>query len=270
MKTSGDKFLDAPLSKVGGKGLFVKELEAGLLDGRADLAVHSLKDVPVEFPPGLELAVVMEREDPRDALVSSRYASLDELPAGSRVGSCSLRRQCILRNRFPHLKVDNLRGNVNTRLARLDNGDYDAVILACAGLKRLEMPHRIRQALPDDVFLPAVGQGAVGIECRVDDERVNALLEPLNHEETARCVAAERIVNAALEGGCHVPIAAHAVLDSGVMFLRALVGEPDGTRLLRAGGEADVGHAQDLARRVAEDLLDQGAGDILAGVYARA
>ncbi|KAA3625872.1 MAG: hydroxymethylbilane synthase, partial [Proteobacteria bacterium] len=247
--SQGDKTLDVPLSKVGGKGLFLKELEEALIDGSVDMAVHSMKDVTVTLPAGLHIPTICVRDDPRDAFVSNRFDSLDEMPPGSVVGSCSLRRQCILRHRYPHLRVENLRGNVNTRLARLDNGEYDALILACAGLKRLDMPHRIRQALDPSVFLPAVGQGAVGIECRIDDHRAGDAVDALRHGESALCVGAERVVNEALEGGCHVPIAAHAVLeDDGGMWLRALVGQPDGSRILFAEGRAAAEASNELAQ----------------------
>jgi len=265
--SQGDKTLDVPLAASGGKGLFLKELEEALVESRVDLAVHSMKDVTVTLPDGLHIGAICERGDPRDAFVSNRYESLDEMPAGARVGSCSLRRQAILRHHYPELEVDNLRGNVNTRLARLDAGDFDALILAAAGLKRLDMAERIRTELDPATFVPAVGQGAVGIECRIDDARSNELIAPLNDADTALCVGAERVVNAALEGGCHVPIAAHAVRDGDAVQLRALVGDTDGSRLLRAEGRAAPGQADDLARRVAADLRGQGAGDILERVY---
>ncbi len=266
--SAGDKTLDVPLAKVGGKGLFLKELEEALLDERVDIAVHSMKDVTVTLPDGLHIPVVCVRADPRDAFVSNDFAHLDEMPAGARVGSCSLRRQCILRARYPHLVVENLRGNVNTRLARLDNGDFDALILACAGLQRLGMAERIRAALDPAEFLPAVGQGAVGIECRSDDERVGQLLAPLAHRETTLRVSAERAVNAALEGGCHVPLAAYAVLDGEELWLRAMVGEPDGSNVLVAEGRGAADEGEALGRRVASDLREQGAGDILSRVFA--
>ena len=213
MKTRGDKLLDAPLAKVGGKGLFVKELETGLLDGRADLAVHSLKDVPVEFPEGLELALVMEREDPRDAFVSNRFDSLAAMPAGALVGTSSLRRQTQVRERYPALRVDWLRGNVNTRLAKLDAGDYDAIILAASGLQRLGFHERIRMPIAPEECLPAIGQGVLGIEIRSDDEGLRELIAPLAHAETTLRVTAERAMNQTLNGGCQVPIAGYAELD---------------------------------------------------------
>ena len=263
MKTSGDKILDTPLAKIGGKGLFVKELENGLLEGRADLAVHSLKDVPVEFPPGLELAVVMEREDPRDAFVSNNYQSLAELPAGARVGSSSLRRQTQIREAYPELEVDWLRGNVNTRLARLDAGDFDAIILAVSGLQRLGMDERIAAVLEPEVCLPAIGQGALGIEIRSDDDALRAMLGPLAHEETATRIAAERAMNQTLSGGCQVPIAGYAELDGDELYLRGLVGEPDGSHTLRAEVRGPGADAHALGVQLAEQLLSMGAARIL-------
>jgi hydroxymethylbilane synthase len=234
MKTRGDKLLDAPLAKVGGKGLFVKELEAGLLDGRADLAVHSLKDVPVQFPDGLELALVMEREDPRDAFVSNTYDSLSAMPAGSLVGTSSLRRQTQIRERYPALEVDWLRGNVNTRLGKLDAGEFDAIILAASGLQRLGFGERIRAAIEPEECLPAIGQGVLGIEIRSDDDELRELIAPLAHAETTLRITAERALNKTLNGGCQVPIAGYAVLEGEQLFVRGLVGEPDGSEILRA------------------------------------
>ena len=236
MTSRGDQLIDVPLTKVGGKGLFVKELETALLDGSADIAVHSMKDVPMEFPEGLRLGVICRREDPRDAFVSNNFNTMDELPAGSVVGTSSLRRECQLRARRPDLQVKFLRGNVNTRLRKLDEGQYDAIILASAGLIRLGMGERIRQPIATTDSLPAAGQGAVGIELRCDDDEVFAQLQLLHHEPTSRCVLAERALNQRLQGGCQVPIAAFAELDdSGEnLYLRALVGKPDGSLLLRA------------------------------------
>jgi hydroxymethylbilane synthase len=264
MKTRGDKLLDAPLAKVGGKGLFVKELEVGILEGRADIAVHSMKDVPVDFPDGLELALIMEREDPRDAFVSNQYQSLASMPAGSLVGTSSLRRQTQIRERYPHLRIDWLRGNVNTRLRKLDDGDYDAIILACAGLIRLGFEQRITLPLEPEECLPAIGQGAVGIEVRSDDDAVKELLAPLGHQETTSRIAAERALNEALNGGCQVPIAGYAILGDGRLYLRGLVGEPDGSRILRAEASGKVEDAVSIGRQLAEDLLSQGAGAILS------
>ena len=263
MKTRGDKLLDAPLVKVGGKGLFVKELEAGILEGKADIAVHSMKDVPMDFPPGLELAIIMEREDPRDAFVSNHYESLAAMPAGKHVGTSSLRRQTQIRERYPHLKIDWLRGNVNTRLRKLDEGEYDAIILACAGLIRLGFEQRIKLALEPEECLPAIGQGAVGIELRSDDTAVKKLLAPLAHEETTQRIAAERAMNKALNGGCQVPIAGYAILKDGQIYMRGLVGEPDGSLILRSEIRGSVDDAVSLGTRLAEDLLAQGADDIL-------
>jgi hydroxymethylbilane synthase len=269
MTTEGDRILDRSLAKVGGKGLFVKELEQGLLENRIDLAVHSMKDVTVSFPPGLHIAAICEREDPRDAFVSNRYAQLAELPAGARVGTSSLRRQCQLRAAFPRLSIETLRGNVNTRLARLDEGRFGAVILAVAGLKRLGFESRVRAALDPHESLPAVGQGAVGIECRADDTRTNALLAPLEHTATRTCVEAERAMNARLEGGCQVPIGGYAVIEGGELHLRGLVGDPDGSRVIRAEIRGPAKEAVALGYKLAEELLRLGAKAILDKVYGR-
>jgi hydroxymethylbilane synthase len=269
MTTRGDKILDAPLAKVGGKGLFVKELEQGMLEGTADIAVHSMKDVPVDFPDGLHLAVIMDREDPRDAFVSNRFASLEELPQGARVGTSSLRRQCQLAARRPDLVIEPLRGNVNTRLAKLDEGHYDAIILAVAGLVRLGFRERIRTALDPADSLPAIGQGAIGIECRSGDERVHTLIAPLHHPATAARVRAERALNARLQGGCQVPIAGHAVLVGAELHLRGLVGMPDGSRLLWAECRGPAAEAEAIGESVANDLLAQGAGTILRELAGR-
>lgn len=263
MKTQGDKLLDAPLSKAGGKGLFVKELEVGILERRADIAVHSMKDVPVDFPEGLELRVIMQREDPRDAFVSNQYDSLASMPAGKRVGTSSLRRQMQIREAYPQLEIDWLRGNVNTRLVKLDEGNYDAIILACAGLIRLGFEQRIKRALDPEECLPAIGQGAIGIEVRSDDKAVKELIEPLAHADTMSCIAAERAMNQALSGGCQVPIAGFAQLTNGRIYMRGMVGEPDGSRILRAEINGSARQAASLGKRLAADLLAQGAADIL-------
>ena len=268
--TEGDRILDRPLAAVGGKGLFIKELEQALFDRRIDLAVHSMKDLTVTLPAGLHIAAVCEREDPRDAFVSGRYASLTALPSGSRVGTSSLRRQCQLRALYPQLEVVTLRGNVNTRLAKLDAGEYDALLLAVAGLKRLGFSERIREALPIAVSLPAVGQGAVCIECRSDDAGTNRLLAALDHAPTRTCVAAERALNAALEGGCQVPIAGYAELEGDALHLRALVGAPDGTRIVRGERRGAAVDAAAIGAAVAQELLARGAKEILDGVYGRA
>ena len=266
MKTRGDKLLDAPLAKVGGKGLFVKELEAGLLDGRADLAVHSLKDVPVQFPDGLELALVMEREDPRDAFVSNTYDSLAAMPAGSLVGTSSLRRQTQIRERYPQLEVDWLRGNVNTRLAKLDAGEFDAIILAASGLQRLGFSERIRAAIEPEECLPAIGQGVLGIEIRSDDDELRELIAPLAHAETTLRITAERALNQTLNGGCQVPIAGYAILEQDQLYLRGLVGEPDGSKILRAEIRGHSSAAHELGVQLAQQLLAKGADRILAGL----
>ncbi len=267
MSTKGDKILDVPLAKIGGKGLFVKELEAAMLENRADIAVHSMKDVPMDFPEGLGLAVISEREDPTDAFVSNKYANLDELPEGAVVGTSSLRRRCQISERRPDLKVDWLRGNVNTRLAKLDNNEYDAIILASSGLKRLGFNDRIRNTIPDTVSLPAAGQGALGIECRITDTEIIDLLKPLTHEATQICVNAERAMNKRLEGGCQVPIAGYAVLEGDQLYVRGLVGEPDGSRILRDEVRGPADQAEQLGIQLAEALLKQGAGEILESVY---
>jgi len=267
MTTQGDKILDTPLAKVGGKGLFVKELEQGMLAGDADIAVHSMKDVPMAFPEGLHLPVICQREDPRDAFVSNTHASLADLPAGSKVGTSSLRRECQLRTNQPDLEVLPLRGNVNTRLAKLDDGQFDAIILASAGLKRLGFEDRIREAIAPEQSLPAVGQGAVGIETRIDDDEINALLAPLRCPRTWIVVSAERAMNRRLAGGCQVPIAGFALIDGNDVWLRGLVGMPDGSQMLTADARARVEDAEALGEAIAENLLAQGADKILAEVY---
>lgn len=270
MVSRGDKLLDSPLSKIGGKGLFVKELETALLENEADIAVHSMKDVPMDFPEGLGLFCICEREDPRDAFVSNTYASLDDLPQGSIVGTSSLRRQAQLLTRRPDLQIRFLRGNVNTRLAKLDAGEYDAIILAAAGLIRLGFEQRITSPISIEDSLPAGGQGAVGIECRSADPEILALLTPLHHADTAVRVTAERALNKHLNGGCQVPIACYAVLEGEQIWLRGLVGEPSGGVLLSADARAPRAHASELGVQVAEALLAQGAGDILKAVYGEA
>ncbi len=265
--SEGDRTLDIPLSQVGGKGLFLKELEHALISEDCDIAVHSMKDVTVTLPHGLVIDTICPREDPRDAFVSNGFDSLDAMPEGSVVGTCSLRRGCQLRAAYPHLEVRNLRGNVNTRLARLDQGDYDALILAAAGLVRLEFHKRIRRRIDTDQMLPAVGQGAVGIECRESDAVVRELLKPLGDRETTLRVLAERAANQALGGGCHVPVAVFAEIADDTMRIRGLVGEVDGSRILRAETSGKVSQAEALGRRVADDLLGQGAQDILSRVY---
>ncbi|MFT4929022.1 MAG: hydroxymethylbilane synthase [Phenylobacterium sp.] len=267
MSTKGDRILDTPLAKVGGKGLFVKELEVAMLEDRADIAVHSMKDVPVDFPEGLVLHTICEREDPRDAFVSNQYKSLDQLPQNAIVGTSSLRRQCQLRELRPDIQIKDLRGNVNTRLAKLDNGEYDAIILAAAGLIRLEMPERIASHIEPEVSLPANGQGAVGIECRDSDTVVKGLLDALEHDETRYRVVAERAMNRRLEGGCQVPIGAYAVVDAGHIHLRGLVGSIDGTQIIRDEVSGSVNEAENLGIALAEKLLGQGAKAILDEVY---
>ena len=265
--TQGDKILDTPLAKIGGKGLFVKELEAALLDGRADLAVHSMKDVPMALPEGLSLAVICEREDPFDAFVSNHYANFNDLPQGAKVGTSSLRRKCQILKQRPDLEIIDLRGNVGTRLSKLDAGLYDAIILASAGLKRLGLSDRIRHTLPASVSLPAVGQGALGLECRENDQQVLDLIQPLLHMETSACVRAERAFNAYLEGGCQVPIAGYATLHADELHIEGRVGSVDGATLLVAELRGPVVQAEQLGEALAQQLLKLGAGELLQALH---
>lgn len=265
--TQGDKILDTPLAKIGGKGLFVKELEAALLDGRADLAVHSMKDVPMALPEGLSLAVICEREDPFDAFVSNHYAHFNDLPQGAKVGTSSLRRKCQILKQRPDLEIIDLRGNVGTRLSKLDAGLYDAIILASAGLKRLGLSDRIRHTLPASVSLPAVGQGALGLECRENDQQVLDLIQPLLHIETSACVRAERAFNAYLEGGCQVPIAGYATLHADELHIEGRVGSVDGATLLVAELRGPVEEAEQLGETLAQQLLELGAGELLQALH---
>ncbi len=265
--TQGDRILDTALSKVGGKGLFVKELEVALLEDEADIAVHSMKDVPMELPEGLILPVYCPREDPRDALVSQQYGDLDSLPPGARVGTSSLRRQCQLRAQYPNLDIRDLRGNVNTRLSKLDNGDYEAIILATAGLLRLNMTSRIQQKIPVETSLPAAGQGALGIECRAEDDQTISLIERLHDPQTALAVQAERAVNRRLDGGCQVPVACYGEITDKKIFLRALVGSVDGRIILSDALRGEAGLGEELGVRLAERLLDKGADKVLAEFF---
>ena len=266
--TQGDKILDTPLAKIGGKGLFVKELEAALLDGRADLAVHSMKDVPMALPEGLTLAVICEREDPLDAFVSNTYARFDDLPQGAKVGTSSLRRKCQILKARPDLEIIDLRGNVGTRLSKLDAGNYDAIILASAGLKRLELSDRIRHTIQPDVSLPAVGQGALGLECREDDQAVLDLILPLLNYETNVCVRAERAFNAYLEGGCQVPIAGYATLQNNELQIEGRVGSVDGKTLLKVELKGQPDQAEELGVKLAKELLALGAGELLQALHS--
>lgn len=268
MTTRGDQILDKTLSKIGGKGLFIKELEQALLEGRADLAVHSIKDVPMVLPEGFALAAIGERASPFDAFVSNRYARLEELPEGAVVGTSSLRREAQLRARYPHLVIKPLRGNVQTRLAKLDNGEYDAIILAEAGLRRLGLDDRISTVLSEADSLPAAGQGALGIEICAAREDLLEVLKPLNHERTNACVSAERALARALDGSCQVPLAAYCTEENGLLTLRGLVGHPDGSVLLQADAQAPVAYADALGRAVAKKLADDGALDMIAAVLA--
>lgn len=265
--TQGDKILDTPLAKIGGKGLFVKELEVAMLDGRADIAVHSMKDVPMEFPEGLELGVICSRGNPLDAFVSNKYKTLEEMPEGAVVGTSSLRRQCQVQQLRPDLIIKSLRGNVQTRLGKMDAGEYDAIILAAAGLERMEMEERIASYIPAELSLPAGGQGALGIEWRTGDRAVHELLKPLHDEKTAACVIAERALNRRLQGGCQVPIAAYAELEGDKLSMRALVGSVDGKTILRTEQSGASADAEKMGIEGAEHLLAQGAGAILSEVY---
>lgn len=266
MTTRGDQILDQSLSKIGGKGLFIKELEQALEDGRADIAVHSMKDMPMNVPEGFRLAAITEREDPRDAFVSNQYTSLKELPPGSVVGTSSLRRESQLRAQFPHLQVQPLRGNVQTRLRKLDEGQYAAIILAAAGLKRLELSDRITALLDPEQSLPAVGQGALGIECRADRTDLVELLQPLHHQETAYCVEAERAMSRVLGGSCQVPLGAFAEIIHGTLQLRGFVAQPDGKRIVSDAltGEPETGIT--MGQQLAQKLIKQGADEILASL----
>lgn len=263
MTTRGDQILDSPLAKVGGKGLFVKELERAMLNDEADIAVHSMKDVPMEFPEGLGLAIICEREDPSDAFVSNNYESIAQLPAGARVGTSSFRRQCQLMHQRPDLEIIDLRGNVGTRLGKLDAGEYDAIILAAAGLMRLQMEDRIAERLDKELCLPAGGQGAVGIECRTQDLETLQLIDCLHHAPTAARVTAERALVARLQGGCQVPIASFAEIEGDTLMLSALVGALDGQQIYRSERNGSVHEAEEIGVAAAEDLLAQGAQSIL-------
>jgi hydroxymethylbilane synthase len=263
MSTQGDRVLDSPLAKIGGKGLFVKELEQGMLEGRADIAVHSMKDVPAELPDGLEIGAILEREDPHDAFVSNTFGSIESLPHGACVGTSSLRRQCQLRALRPDLRTPDLRGNVGTRLGRLDAGEYDAIVLACAGLKRLGMAERITAALPPETMLPAIAQGVIGIECRSGDSRVANLIAVVNDRATALRTRIERAMNARLAGGCQAPVAGYSELVDDVLEMRGLVGRPDGSDLVYAAISGPPGDAELLGQELAEDLLAHGADVIL-------
>lgn len=264
MTTAGDRFLDGPLSAAGGKGLFIKELEQSLIDGRADLAVHSMKDVTIDLPDGLAISVLLRREDPRDALIAPPGTTLTGLPAGARVGTSSLRRQSQLRGLRPDIEVTDLRGNVGTRLAKLDRGEYDAIMLAAAGVKRLEMSERVSEYIATGTVLPAVGQGVIGVETRRNDPVVTPLIESLNDPGAEICLAAERAISRRLYGGCMLPIAGHAVLDADQIHVQGLVARVDGSEILRASHSGPAADAEPVGLAVADDLLAQGADRILA------
>lgn len=264
MVTQGDVLLDSPLSKIGGKGLFVKQLEQAILDNQADIAVHSIKDIPSQFPDGLTLATICQRDEIRDAFVSNRYNNLDELPKGAIVGTSSLRRQSQLRAAFPHIEIKDLRGNVGTRLSKLDNQEYDAIILAAVGLKRLSLTDRIRQYIDVDLMLPAVGQGAVGIETRCNDDAILQRLAPLDDKATRLCISAERAMNKQLQGGCQIPIACYSQLEGNMLRLQGLVGSVDGKTLIKEHIQGEASQAEQLGTTLANQLLDKGAKAILA------
>ena len=264
MTTRGDQILDQSLSKIGGKGLFIKELEQALEDGRADIAVHSMKDMPMNVPEGFKLAAITEREDPRDAFVSNRFSNLDALPEGSIVGISSLRRESQLRAQFPHLQVQPLRGNVQTRLRKLDEGQYAAIILAAAGLKRLGLSDRITALLNPEQSLPAVGQGALGIECRADRTDLIELMQPLHHPETAYCVEAERAMSRVLGGSCQVPLGAFGEIIDGSLQLRGFVAQPDGSRIVSDTLNGKPENGITMGQQLAQKLINKGAGEILA------
>ncbi len=263
MVTQGDIILDSPLSKIGGKGLFVKQLEQAILNNEADIAVHSIKDIPAQFPEGLMLAAICQRDEVRDAFVANKYASLNDLPEGAIVGTSSLRRQCQLRSHFPHLIIKDLRGNVGTRLNKLDDGQYDAIILASVGLKRLSLEHRITQYIDTDLMLPAVGQGAIGIESRTDDKQILDIISVLDDKKSRACIQAERAMNNALQGGCQVPIAGYCWLNNDELMLQGLVGRVDGSKIIKQQITGFINEAESLGEKLAKQLLNQGADLIL-------
>ena len=264
---NSDVNFDAPLADVGGKGLFLKELEQDLLRGETDLAVHSMKDVPSDLPHGLTIGAICRREDARDVLVSNRFSSLAELPHGAKIGTCSLRRQCQLRAQFPHLQLRNLRGNINTRLRKLDDGEFDAIVLAAAGLKRLQLESRIGEIIDPQVCLPAAGQGAIGIECRSDDAEILKLLAAIDHADSSICVRAERIANAKLGGGCRAPVAVHATLKNKEIFVRALVGGDN--KIVRGEAHGACADFEAIAHAAAAQLLANGGAEMIADYVAR-
>lgn len=263
MVTQGDIILDSPLSKIGGKGLFVKQLEQAILNNEADIAVHSIKDIPAQFPEGLMLAAICQRDEVRDAFVANKYASLNDLPEGAIVGTSSLRRQCQLRSHYPHLIIKDLRGNVGTRLNKLDDGQYDAIILASVGLKRLSLEHRLTQYIGTDLMLPAVGQGAIGIESRTDDKQILDIISVLDDKKSRACIQAERAMNNALQGGCQVPIAGYCRLNNDELTLQGLVGRVDGSKIIKQQITGFINEAESLGEKLAKQLLNQGADLIL-------
>jgi hydroxymethylbilane synthase len=269
MTTKGDVLLDSPLSKIGGKGLFVKQLEQAILNNEADIAVHSIKDIPAEFPEGLALTTICKRDDVRDAFISNKYSNLDELPNNAVVGTSSLRRQCQLRAKYPHLQIKELRGNVGTRLAKLDNNEYDAIILAAVGLKRLALDGRIKQYIDTSLILPAVGQGAIGIETRTNDKQILDILSVLDDKNSHICIQAERAMNKTLQGGCQVPIACYSQLNNNTLLLEGLVGCIDGSNIIKASLTGSLTEAERLGQELANCLLKQGAKTILQELHQK-
>ena len=267
--TEGDRFLHAPLSQAGGKGMFLKELEEALYAGEIDLAVHSMKDVTVSLPEGLHIGAILKRHDVRDALVSSDNVLLEDLPPGAVIGTCSLRRQCLIGHHYPHLQVKNIRGNVNTRLAKLDNGEFDAILLAAAGLKRLELEHRVSEYLNEELFVPAVGQGAIGVECRIDDERINTYINGLNDPISHVCVTSERLVNERLGGGCHMPLAVYAQVRDKKIQLFAFAGLPDGSEVVSVLHTGQMSNPVLAAEQMADKLITKGVLKVIARVNER-
>ena len=263
MTTEGDRFLDAPLVAVGGKGLFIKELETALLEGRADIAVHSMKDVTIDLPEELALPVIMEREDTRDVFISNNYEKIEDLPADAILGTSSLRRQSQVKALYPEIELKDLRGNVGTRLGKLDNGEYDGILLAAAGILRLGMPERITQFLPHSLLLPAIGQGAIGIECRAGDAVVEKLISPLNHEATSLCVQTERAFSRRLFGGCQLPIAGQATVEDNEVTLNGLIARVDGSDVVQSEQKGSIDDIDSIGITLAEILLERGGDKIL-------
>lgn len=265
LTTKGDKLLNSPLYKIGGKGLFIKELEVAIEQGIADIAIHSMKDVGTQLPKGLEIVAILPRENPFDALISNRYQSIDQLNKNSRIGTCSLRRKMQLKAFNKELNCIDLRGNLQTRLSKLDNNEFDAIILASAGLIRLDMPDRIKQIIPSDIMLPAIGQGAIGIECAIDNPLL-PFISQLNHPLTDICVRAERIINSRLQGSCQTPLAAYAQIKNNQLTIKAKIGSIDGKKVIKSEEKGSLKQAYDLANKIADNMVNQGAMEIIAEI----